>query len=613
MHGLHRRLHKAISIAVLFALLATLVAAPAPAFAQEEEDETTEVVILPIDRADFLPGAYFDVRIEVWAEEVSEEFVATINGEELSDFFGVDSELDSWVVGDDETPVQGVTWRGVSLPEAGDYVVEVTIDDEVTSVTWTAHEPATEASARNVILFIADGMTIPLITAARLVSQGNVEGKYLGELAMDSFEEIGLAHTSSVDTIMTDSANAASALNTGHKGSVNALGVYADSSPDSLDDPWVETTAELAKRVAGKAIGVVTTSDFTDATPAAVWSHTRRRADAEYISAAPLDQELYPEVIFGGGARWLLPQTATGSGRKDDRDLFAEYEEAGYAIATTASELQELFEDGAPERVLGIFHPSNLNVWLDRNVYTENLGDFTDQPGLVELTELALEVLGENENGFYLEVEAASVDKQIHPLDWERAIADLIEFDQAIAAAVEWAAENAPDTLIVVTADHGHGFDVYGTVDVETFNAGEDDAARREAVQVYADAGFPTFEDADGDGFPDDWNVSVTLAATVNNHPDYTEDFQVSPTPRVPAIAVDGVYVDNPDDDPNGILLTGNLPVTSGSQGVHTLQDVPIFASGPGADFFGRVLDNNEIFFGIVNALGINPITEVEE
>ena len=65
----------------------------------------------------------------------------------------------------------------------------------------------------------------------------------------------------------------------------------------------------------------------------------------------------------------------------------------------------------------------------------------------------------------------------------------------------------------------------------------EDDAARRNAIQIYGDAGFPTYEDADGDFFPDSWDVSVTLAGVVNNHPDYTEDFQVSPTPRVPAVA----------------------------------------------------------------------------
>jgi len=96
----------------------------------------------------------------------------------------------------------------------------------------------------------------------------------------------------------------------------------------------------------------------------------------------------------------------------------------------------------------------------------------------------------------------------------------------------------------------------------------------------------------------------------VNNHPDYTEDFQVSPVPRVPAVAdADGNYIDNPDDDPNGIPMSGNLPLNS-STGVHTLQDVPVFASGPGADFFGQVMDNTEVFFGMAYALGLDPLAE---
>src|SRR5690606_37227516 len=97
--------------------------------------------------------------------------------------------------------------------------------------------------------------------------------------------------------------------------------------------------------------------------------------------------------------------------------------------------------------LLGMFHSGDMNVWLDRNVYTDNLGDFADQPGVVEMTLSALDVLSQNENGFYLMVESGSVDKQLHPLDQERALSDLIEFDNAIGAAIEWAAENAPDTL----------------------------------------------------------------------------------------------------------------------------------------------------------------------
>jgi alkaline phosphatase len=107
---------------------------------------------------------------------------------------------------------------------------------------------------------------------------------------------------------------------------------------------------------------------------------------------------------------------------------------------------------------------------------------------------------------------------------------------------------------------------------------------------------------------------SVVLAAAVNNYPDYTEDFQVSPVPRSPAscktegegTAARTVCVDNPDDDPKGLVKNGNLPV-SDPTGVHTLQDVPVYATGPGAAYFGKVFDQTEIFFGMAAAIGLDP------
>ena len=354
------------------------------------------------------------------------------------------------------------------------------------------------------------------------------------------------------------------------------------------------------------AIGLLTPADYTDATPPAVWAHGRNRSTTNRAAYAVQALEMGPQVILGGGGQYLLPSTAEGSRRADERDLFTEYEAAGYTVVTSATELQDALGE-TPDRLFGIFHPRDMNVWLDRNVYTDNVGDFTDQPGLEAMTLAALDVLNQNPNGFYLEVESGSVDKQMHPLDQERALSELIEFDQTVGAVLEWVAANAPDTLVVVTADHGHGYDVYGTVDTTVFNAGTTDAERREAIGVYQDAGFPDYQDANGDGQPEWEDATITFAGAVNNHPDYTEDFQVSTTPRVPAIANEaGEYIDNPDDDPNGIVMTGNMALDS-STGVHTLQDAPVFASGPGSEWFGRSYDQTEIFFGMANALGLDP------
>ena len=593
-------------LAAPLALAAALVIAPVQA-----QDEVVEpsIVILPVDRAQFLPGAYFDFRVEVSGESLPDNFSVSVNGVEASGFFGAEPTEETWEHGDVEvaplTPVASVIWRDLSAPEPGEYTIEATAGDVTESVNWTVREPA-EAQARNVILLIADGMSVPEISAARIASLGTTQGKVNGQLAMDTMEEIGLAQTGSIDTIMADSANTASALNTGHKGAVNATGTYSDTSPDTFDDPRVETLAEMLIRTRGMAIGIVTTADYTDATPAAVWAHGRNRSTTNRAAYAVQALEMGPQVILGGGGQYLLPSTAEGSRRADERDLFTEYEAAGYTVVTSATELQDALGE-TPDRLFGIFHPRDMNVWLDRNVYTDNVGDFTDQPGLEAMTLAALDVLNQNPNGFYLEVESGSVDKQMHPLDQERALSELIEFDQTVGAVLEWVAANAPDTLVVVTADHGHGYDVYGTVDTTVFNAGTTDAERREAIGVYADAGFPDYQDANGDGQPEWEDATITFAGAVNNHPDYTEDFQVSTTPRVPAIANEaGEYIDNPDDDPNGIVMTGNMALDS-STGVHTLQDAPVFASGPGSEWFGRSYDQTEIFFGMANALGLDP------
>ncbi len=691
-----------VSLAVVL-----MVGVFSPIFQAKAQEEAPGVLILPINNAQFLPGAKFDFRVEVYAEALPEDFAVTVNGQDATEFFGGESTPENWEFGGrvanyvaEGTPgpdftnealaleyynssfgavtvalegetltanvageavtleatddplvfnviggaadgqaltfgldadgkvtgfsvlgqnfgvlttlpkkAQSVIWRDLTAPAPGDYTVEVTAGGATTSATWTVRE-AVAGEAQNVILFVADGMTVGMISAARVISRGITQGRPNDHLAMESADVIGLASTSSVDALMADSANTLSSVNTGHIGSVNSTGSYSDTSPNTLDDPKTETLGAMLKRLRGMSVGVVTTADFTDATPAAVWAHGRNRSDGNRANYLTQAFDFQPEVLMGGGGRFMLPQTAEGSRRTDDTDYYTEFEGAGYTIVTNATELTDATSAELPERLLGVFQVADMNVWLDRNVYTDNLGDFPDQPGLVDMTVSALNVLNQNPNGFYLQVEAASVDKQMHPLDQERALADLIEFDNAIQAAIDWVAENAPNTLIVVTADHGHGYDVFGTVNVEKFNAATDDAGRRNAIGIYNGGVYPTYVDEDGDHFPDSWDVSITLAGGVNNFPDHTENYQVSDVPRAPAVAGEnGMTIDNPDDDANGITMNGNLPMNSNS-GVHTLQDVPVFAFGPGADYFSGTYHQSEIFFGMAAALSLDPSAE---
>ena len=509
-------------------------------------------------------------------------------------------------------------YYNVTFTEPGEYKVTVSTDRGPVEVVYEVLAgPGKQAD--NVIFFIGDGMQQGMISAARLISRGQQHGFSQGDLYLDTMPGIGLQRTSGVDSIITDSANSASSFNTGHKSSVNALGVYADTTSDTLDDPKVETLAERAKRELGKCVGIVTNSEIQDATPAAAWAHTRSRGDKDVIVDQLLNgvdnhsifsngNGLQAEVIMGGGGAYFHPpQSLNGT------DYYEAFRDAGYTIVHTR---EELLANAGAEKILGIFHEGNMDVWLDRNVFTDNIkaplntgspvnlgGPADDQPGLVEMTQVALQTLKGCSNGFYLYVEAASIDKQMHPIDVDRALADLIELDETIGVALDFAKEDG-NTLVVATGDHGHGFDVFGTVDTEIFNDGTTNVDKRRGVGLYASAGMPNYVDSDGDHFPDSWSPRYVVASGVNNFPTHSEDYQVSPVPRVPAILVDGVFVNNPEDDPDGIFLSGNIN-PRGSTGVHTLTDVTVFSYGPGSERLTGTYENTRIFFAMAEALGL--------
>ncbi|MFZ5650089.1 MAG: alkaline phosphatase [Bacillota bacterium] len=580
-----------IALVLVFTLLAGLLPAGA-------NPGGARITILPIDRAKFLAGQKFDFQAEATnLPGAAKYWDIRVNGQPMADYFGKAEETS----GDDQTV--RYTLRDVAFEKPG----QVTVNVQVVGDGWVESRQASYQvvqaqspgkPAKNVILIVGDGMSLPIRTAARVLSKGMSEGRFNGLLEMDRMEEFGLITTSGMDSIVTDSANSASAYATGHKSAVNAMGVYPNSTKDPMDDPRVENIVELVKRSRSMATGLVTTSDICDATPAAMLAHTRRRSEMNAIAEQMLDPVRRPDVILGGGSSHFLPQSTPGSKRKDDRNLISEFEQAGFAFAGDRTSLAQA---GTPDKLLGLFHLSNMNTYIDREV-TKNtavLKSFTDQPTLWEMTDKAIQVLSKSPNGFFLMVEGASIDKQAHPMDWERSIYDAIELDKAVGVAKRFAAQNS-DTLIIVTADHSHGMSITGTYHELDGKTG------REGVRVYADAGFPTFEDKDGDGFPDNPGPDVTLAVGWANHPDYRDDFKFNPSPLEPAVVLDGKAVPNPQRDPAGVLLTGNLPIRDNNE-VHTADDVPVTASGPGAGHFNGILDNTELFYGMVNALGLKP------
>ena len=186
--------------------------------------------------------------------------------------------------------------------------------------------------AKNVILLIGDGLSPAHRVAARLMSKGIAEGKAFGKLAMDDMPQMALVATAGTDSIITDSANSASAYATGHKSAVNAMGVYPDRTADPFDDPKVETISSLVKRRGGMSVGVVTNTEIQDATPAAMIAHTRRRATYDEITEQYFDFK--PDVLMGGGSANFLPKGPAGGKRRDDTDFVAKFKGDGYAFAT---------------------------------------------------------------------------------------------------------------------------------------------------------------------------------------------------------------------------------------------------------------------------------------
>ncbi|CAN7677604.1 alkaline phosphatase [Rhizobium sp. LjRoot254] len=557
--------------------------------------------VYPLDRATILVGSPFDFKVELEGTVKPEDVKITINGQDAKTAFGADYEFIADEKGkEDKSLGSAVILRGAKIATAGAYKVEVTAGAQTKTVTWDVYATSATPKAKNVIFLLADGLSVAHRTGARIMSKGMTEGKANGRLNMDDLDHMAFIGTSATDSIATDSANTMSAYMTGHKTAINALGVYADRTPATLDDPRVETIAEAIRRTTKKSIGVVATSEIEDATPAAVVAHTRKRGDKADIVGMIYDVK--PDVILGGGSAYFLGKDVPGSKRKDDKDYIALFKDAGYALATDKTELEAAAKTNTG-KILGLFHTGNMDVTLDRDFLKKgSVEKFPNQPGLKDMTKVALDELSKNPEGFFLMIEGSSIDKMSHPMDWDRAFYDTIEFDQVVGMAREFARTH-PDTLIVVTGDHTHGVSIIGTVDDE-----KPGTEMREKVGTYAEAGFPNYEDKNGDGFPDKVDVTRRLATFSSNFPDYYETFRPKMDgPFEPAIKNEkDEYVANPayKDIPGAVLRVGNMPRTADSA-VHAVDDVVLQATGPGAELFKGYMEESDVYRVLADAFAL--------
>ena len=558
--------------------------------------------VYPIDRAEILAGSRFDFKVELPALIAASDIKVTVNGVDPAAAFGRSAD---YIAREDDKDQSALRLRDVVLDKPGAYRIDVTAGALSRSVTWNVYDTGARR-AKNVILFIGDGMSLSHRVAARILSKGIREGKSDGKLAMDDMPNMALVGTAGTDSIITDSANSASAYTTGHKSATNALGVYADRTRDVFDDPKVETITSLVKRKRDLAVGIVTNTEIEDATPAAMVAHTRRRAAYDEIVAQMFDAK--PDVILGGGAANFLPQAAASSKRRDDVDYVAKFKDAGYPFVRTAGELKAAADKAETMKLLGLFTPGNMDGVLDRKFLKGGgVKKYPEQPDLTEQVQAALDVLSRHDNGFVLMVESGMIDKYAHLLDMDRAVYDVIMLDNAVKLAKQWAARRGDDTLILVVSDHSHPNSLIGTINDDMST--ETNLPLRERIGVYDKAGFPNYPAPDAEGYPSRVDVSRRLAIVSASLPDHYEtlrpklDGPFEPTQKGEA---PNTFTANEKykNAPGAMLRLGNLPAMMGASG-HSGEDVIVTATGPGSDRVKGQMDNTDVFRVMVDALGL--------
>ncbi|HKA81747.1 MAG TPA: alkaline phosphatase [Xanthobacteraceae bacterium] len=558
--------------------------------------------VYPIDRADILVGSRFDFKVEFAGAADPAKVSVTLNGQDHAQIFGKAADF---VAREDGKDQSALILRDVSLTQPGVYTVRVTDGAQTRELAWNVYDTPPR-KAKNVILFIGDGMSLAHRVAARHLSKGIAEGKARGKLTMDDMPHMALVATAGSDSIVTDSANSASAYATGHKTVVNAMGVYGDRTADPLDDPKVETISSLVKRRHGMAVGIVTNTEVEDATPAAMVAHVRRRAEYDRIVEQFFAAK--PDVLMGGGRANFLPKSAEGSKRKDESDFVAQFRAAGYPLALTASELATAANAPGTNKLLGLFTLGNMDGALDRKFLKGGtVQKFPEQPDLTEQVRAALQVLSKNEAGFFLMVESGMIDKYTHLLDMERAVYDTIMLDNAVKVARDWASARGDDTLILVVADHTHPVGLVGTIDDDM--ATIPNVPMRERVRIYERAGFPNYPAPDAEGYPPRVDVTRRLALFSAGMPDHYETFRPKlDNPNDPTVAGKeaGTYVANEryKSVPGAVLRFGNLPALANAD-VHSGEDVVLTATGPGSERVRGQMDNTEVFRIMAEALGL--------
>jgi alkaline phosphatase len=286
------------------------------------------------------------------------------------------------------------------------------------SKTTTNKVSAPTKKVKNIILLIGDGMGLSQVSASQFYNKKTSN--------FERFPVIGLTKTSSTSDLITDSAAAATAFASGIKTYNGALGVNTDTLA-------VKTIVEEISKI-GISTGIISTSSIVHATPAAFYTHTKNRSMYEDIATQLVSSDI--DFFAGGGITYF-------NDRKDKRNLILELEKKGFSINT----------ESLPKNTKPVFNKKQGYLLASNGMpkMLDGRGEF-----LTNATKLAIESLSSNEEGFFLMIEGAQIDWGGHDNDAEYLISELIDFDNTIGVALDFAKLNG-ETLVIVTADHETG------------------------------------------------------------------------------------------------------------------------------------------------------------
>jgi len=417
--------------------------------------------------------------------------------------------------------------------------------------------------AKNVILFIGDGMGISTITATRIFDgqSKDMEGEE-NSLAFDNFENVALIKTYNTNAQVPDSAGTATAIMSGYKTNIGTINVRPGQKYEGCGSiPAIKTLTDRSHS-AGKSVGIVTTTRITHATPAAMFAHAdnrnwesdnevpREAKDAGCKSIAQQMVESEAEIIMGGG-----------TSKFSENQLITL--KANYTFAENKADMKN-FKDG---KLRALFSKSHMSFEADR--------DPAEQPSLAEMTETAIKNLKSNQEGYVLMVEAGRIDHAHHGTNAFRALTDAQALNEAVKVAIEMASE---ETLIMVTADHSHVFTMAGY-----------------PVRGNPILGLVKSIDQTT-GLPSD-----SYEKALDGKPYTTLGYHNGPHLRV--ASADNRPLTNEDVQDKNYRQQTAIPMNTET---HAGEDVALFGHGPGSENIRGVMEQNKISDVIDLALGLN-------